>query len=91
MGWGGATWPGSDDGGATFGKDGDARATGGVESLGQGHLGGIVVKCRASIDFPAPGGPWSSTLWSQRLPPLRVRLDINEALRPCGYWFTVHM
>jgi hypothetical protein len=58
---GGATRPGGDDGGAPPGEAGDAMDAGGVDGLGQGHLGEDVVRRRGSIDFPAPGGPRSKT------------------------------
>ena len=49
--------------------------------------GRMVVSRRASIDFPAPGGPRRRTLWAERLHPLRVRLDLWGELRACERWF----
>ena len=51
----------------------------------------MVVRRRASIDVPAPGGPSKGTLWAERLHSLRVRLDVHEDLRPCGRWSPPHV
>jgi hypothetical protein len=46
----------------------------------------MVVRRRASLDLPAPGGPRSRRLWSERLHSLRVRLDLGGELSTRGCW-----
>jgi hypothetical protein len=48
--------------------------------------GKMEVSRRASIDSPAPRGPISRILWSERLHSLRVRLDLHAYPKPCGRW-----
>jgi hypothetical protein len=64
---GGAERPGGEDGGAPPGAAGDARDAGVSRASARVISGRIVVRRRASIDFPAPGGPRSRTLGSEQL------------------------
>jgi hypothetical protein len=48
-----------------------------VSSASARVMGGkMLVSRRASTDFPAPGGPISRMLWSERPPPLHARLRL---------------
>jgi hypothetical protein len=68
----GATRAGRDQGRAGAGAAGHAGEARGREGLARVVAGRRVVKRRASIDFPTPGGPRSSTLWSERLHQLQL-------------------
>jgi hypothetical protein len=54
---GGATRPGGDDGGAPPGEAGDAVDAGGVEGLGQGHVGEDRRQAAGQPRLPRPGRP----------------------------------
>jgi hypothetical protein len=51
-----------------------------VVSMASGRViaGRMVVRRRASIDLPAPGGPSKRTLWAERLHNLYLRFCIAE-------------
>jgi hypothetical protein len=74
---GGAKGPGGDDGGAPPGAAGDAMVR--VVSMASARVvsGRIVVRRRARIDVPAPGGPRSKTLWSERLHDLQFYQNLQ--------------
>jgi hypothetical protein len=63
---------------AITGEAGDAVDAGGIEASGRVIAGRMVVRRRASIDFPTPGDPRRRTLWSERLHPL------SRSPRPSG-------
>jgi hypothetical protein len=66
-----------DQGHAGAGEADDAVDARGLEGLWGGIAGRMVVRRRASIDLPAPGGPSRKRLWAERLHDLQLYQNLK--------------
>jgi hypothetical protein len=73
----GAKWPAGDQGRAPIGQAGDVRERVVSRASATRIAGKMVVRRRASLDVPAPGGPKRRTLGSERLHHLYLWVGIR--------------